>query len=143
MLLYQCYQKQAIGLKKAAFRRVYMCFNPQILSVFFDKELSSLRKEKIEQHLSVCPKCREKLESYGTISHNLKSAGNSAVHNSIINEAKERVWEKLKHSFAISLSATLTVRQFAVFIGKEFIRKTLLFSKNSVRHQIPFTFTVY
>jgi len=85
-----------------------MCPDPQLLSVYFDDELPSPWKEKMESHLAQCPGCRRKLEGYGLLAggkneNREKAAGLTA--------ASERVWEKfviktgLKIDTADSVSA--------------------------------------
>jgi anti-sigma factor RsiW len=48
-----------------------MCPDRQILSVYFDGELDSPWREKLEKHLEDCPQCREQLESYRFIRQKL------------------------------------------------------------------------
>jgi hypothetical protein len=45
-----------------------MCPDRQILSVYLDGELPSPWKEKLEKHLEICVRCRERLEAYRKIS---------------------------------------------------------------------------
>jgi len=41
-----------------------MCPDHQIISVYFDGELDSPWKEKLEKHLELCPSCRKHLAAY-------------------------------------------------------------------------------
>jgi len=91
-----------------------MCPDPQILSIYLDGELPSPWKEKMEAHLAVCPKCKEKLADYKHM-HELfrKGADNTPVEQrrtivetngseaigsaevELLENSKERVWKKL------------------------------------------------
>jgi hypothetical protein len=68
-----------------------MCPDHQILSVYMDGELPSPWKEKMEHHLALCARCREKLEAYRRTSRLLDRAGDGALEG-----AKERIWLKLE-----------------------------------------------
>jgi len=64
-----------------------MCPDPQLLSVYFDGELPSPWKEKMESHLAQCPGCRHRLEGYRLLSGGgREKAAEAAV--------RERVWKK-------------------------------------------------
>jgi hypothetical protein len=65
-----------------------MCPDRQILSVYFDGELGSPWREKLEKHLEDCPQCREQLESYRSIRQRLCT---SSVYPE---RFMERVWVK-------------------------------------------------
>jgi hypothetical protein len=67
-----------------------MCPDRQILSVYLDGELPSPWKEKFENHLERCARCRERLESYRKISRSLEKPELSAA------AAQERVWLRLQ-----------------------------------------------
>ncbi|MDR2314638.1 MAG: zf-HC2 domain-containing protein [Spirochaetaceae bacterium] len=69
-----------------------MCPDREILSIYFDEELDSPWKEKIEQHLKGCAECRMKLERYGQIRQKITRPVESK-------RVMERVWDKL--SFAL------------------------------------------
>jgi hypothetical protein len=79
-----------------------MCPDKQLLSVYFDGELSSPWKEKMEQHLESCPECRGLLENYRQMSGVLKSAPSATEEaldaDALIARAGERVWERLTES---------------------------------------------
>jgi anti-sigma factor RsiW len=66
---------------------VQMCPDPQILSVYFDKELPAPWNEKLKAHLDVCPHCRKKLENYQAFSSGFKSPK--------WEEAQNRVWSHI------------------------------------------------
>jgi hypothetical protein len=68
-----------------------MCPDHQILSVYLDGELPSPWREKLENHLGLCARCRGKLETYRNMSHLLGKAGNAVPE-----AARERVWLKLQ-----------------------------------------------
>jgi hypothetical protein len=68
-----------------------MCPDRQILSLYADGELPSPWKEKLESHLSLCPRCREELEAYRGLSRFLGRAEN----RDSLEAAKERVFRKL------------------------------------------------
>ena len=67
-----------------------MCPNHQMLSLYFDDELPSPWKEKMESHLKGCPECRAVLEGYGFIGKHLDD-----VSDETIRRAQERVWDKI------------------------------------------------
>jgi len=69
-----------------------MCPDPQLISVFFDGELPSPWKEKMESHLAQCTHCASKLEKYTLLSRN----NGDAPHTSAVTAAGNRVWEKLE-----------------------------------------------
>ncbi len=45
-----------------------MCPNKEILSAFFDGEISNSASKKIEAHVDHCPKCREQIKQWERIS---------------------------------------------------------------------------
>ena len=67
-----------------------MCPDRQIISLYFDNELPSPWKEKMEAHLLSCPKCQEELSRYNQLGISLKS-----LHEENMQAAQERVWKKL------------------------------------------------
>ncbi|HCC36156.1 MAG TPA: hypothetical protein DEQ14_00265 [Treponema sp.] len=74
-----------------------MCPDRQLLSVFFDGELPSPWKEKMESHLAVCPRCRSLLESYRKVSvHALKPAQSVPGGAECLARAQARVWRNLE-----------------------------------------------
>jgi anti-sigma factor RsiW len=68
-----------------------MCPDRQILSVYFDGELPSPWKEKMESHLERCPQCRRRIEAYRQMSPNRAAPDSPAL----MEAAKERVWQRL------------------------------------------------
>jgi hypothetical protein len=71
-----------------------MCPDRQILSVYYDRELPSPWKEKMEAHLAGCPECRarlKKLEEYSAALQ-VKPAYRAGFSPE---EAEERVWKTL------------------------------------------------
>jgi hypothetical protein len=65
------------------------CPDSQMLSVYFDGEIPSPWKEKLEAHVSGCPDCRKRLETYRLISD---------TPADVPAEAGERVWQRLGFS---------------------------------------------
>ncbi|MCL2139207.1 MAG: zf-HC2 domain-containing protein [Treponema sp.] len=70
---------------------IIRCPDRQLLSIYFDGELSSPWKEKMEEHIAACAPCRTQLESYKKI-----SIGFSAKEEEILHKTQERVWQKLE-----------------------------------------------
>ncbi|MCL2382119.1 MAG: zf-HC2 domain-containing protein [Treponema sp.] len=67
-----------------------MCPDRQIASLYFDGELPSPWKEKMETHLSGCPECRNVLASYRGLGGVLEGPRGEAV-----GIAQDRVWKKI------------------------------------------------
>jgi hypothetical protein len=67
-----------------------VCPDRQLLSVYFDGELPSPWKEKMESHIAVCPHCAEQLRIYKDINLTAGEEETALV------SAKERVWQKLE-----------------------------------------------
>jgi hypothetical protein len=67
-----------------------MCPDRRIVSLYFDRELPSPWKEKMEAHLDACPECRAVLAGYQNLAEGLRH-----VPTRTIEAAQERVWEKL------------------------------------------------
>jgi anti-sigma factor RsiW len=68
----------------------HMCPDRQILSVYFDNELVSPWKEKLEEHVTGCPECAARLEAYKKTRELLPGVGQS-----VLRAVKERTWEKV------------------------------------------------
>jgi anti-sigma factor RsiW len=66
-----------------------MCPDPQLLSTYVDGELPSPWKEKMENHLSECSVCNNRLENYKRLQELIKL-------NQDIDDAKERTWHSLE-----------------------------------------------
>ncbi|MDR2144344.1 MAG: zf-HC2 domain-containing protein [Treponema sp.] len=80
-----------------------MCPDRQILSVYFDNELSSPWKEKLEEHLSGCRECAARLEAYKKTRAFLPG-----VEQSALRAAEDRIWGKiapLKENYRQSAAA--------------------------------------
>jgi hypothetical protein len=67
-----------------------MCPDRQILSLYFDGELPSPWKEKMESHLETCAECRSRLEQYRAL-----SLASGVIGEDEIGAAKDRVWNRL------------------------------------------------
>ena len=73
------------------------CPDRQLLSVYFDGELPSPWKEKMEAHAAGCSRCARQLQSYRDAS--LKPEWSKTSVNkqaAAMNAAKERIWLKLE-----------------------------------------------
>ncbi|MDR0567608.1 MAG: zf-HC2 domain-containing protein [Spirochaetaceae bacterium] len=71
-----------------------MCPDNHIISVYFDGELPSPWKEKLETHLEECPRCRAELEGFKRCSQILQADTSDAEG------AKERIWQKMRPLYA-------------------------------------------
>jgi len=67
-----------------------MCPKREIISLYYDGEVPSPWKEKLEAHLSNCPECRAVLAEYGYLGKYLSNAPEETVM-----KAQEQVWNKL------------------------------------------------
>ena len=67
-----------------------MCPERQLLSVYFDGELPSPWKEKMETHIAGCAHCAHKLDEYR---HNSLTP---TVDSAAVGAAQDRVWQKLE-----------------------------------------------
>jgi hypothetical protein len=67
-----------------------MCPDRQILSLYFDGELPSPWKEKMETHLEGCAECRARLEKYRGF-----FLASGVIGEDEIGAAKDRVWNRL------------------------------------------------
>ena len=80
-----------------------MCPDPQLISIYMDGELPSPWKEKLENHMTECSSCREKLENFKRLQGLLEQTAAetkdiAALENEFIESAKERVWRNLESS---------------------------------------------
>jgi len=93
-----------------------MCPEPQLISIYLDKELPSPWKEKLENHLKGCPVCREKLENLKKLqelfkkdtsekrtifdktleSQTLTDSEEQLTEPELVEKAKSRIWRKLE-----------------------------------------------
>jgi len=74
--------------KRRVSKMAQLCPDRQLLSVYFDGEMPSPWKEKMESHIAVCPQCARRLEAYRRIS--------PAADEGTVEAARERVWRKLE-----------------------------------------------
>jgi len=65
-----------------------LCPDRQLLSVYFDGEMPSPWKEKMESHVAGCPHCARRMEAYRRISR--------AADGEPAETVKEQVWHKLE-----------------------------------------------
>ena len=70
------------------------CPDHQLLSVYYDGEMPSPWKEKMENHIAGCSDCAKRLETYRHISRE------TAVEEAPVDEARARVWQRLEKSAA-------------------------------------------
>ena len=73
---------------------IQVCPDRQLLSVYFDGELPSPWKEKMESHIAGCPACAQRLDAYRRVS--LGKAATTAGEGAGLEEAQKRVWQKLE-----------------------------------------------
>jgi hypothetical protein len=73
-----------------------MCPDKQFLSVYFDGELPSPWKERMERHLETCSECRENLEIYRKMSRSLVAGGGEEEADAVVEAAASRVWARLE-----------------------------------------------
>ena len=66
-----------------------MCPDRQMISLYYDGELPSPWKGKLETHLESCEKCRAALAGYRSLEEHLRDEPKS------LEAAQERVWERL------------------------------------------------
>jgi hypothetical protein len=79
-----------------------MCPDKQFLSVYFDGELPSPWKERMEEHFETCSECRRNLEVYRKMSGCLNTDGEGdaatkAPDTVVVEAAAARVWERLEY----------------------------------------------
>jgi hypothetical protein len=105
-----------------------MCPDKQMLSLFFDKELPSPWKEKLEAHVENCHSCKKILGSFSDMSVGLKNT-NCKIDNDSVKPAQDRLWNKIKNNFDIYDNAAAKNR-------KPFLTKSLW--SRSIEVPIPF-----
>ena len=76
-----------------------LCPDRQLLSVYFDGEMPSPWKEKMESHIAGCPQCARQLEFYRRVS---SAAAEDVSAGEAMEAAKERVWHKLEQRIGIA-----------------------------------------
>ncbi|GHV83943.1 hypothetical protein AGMMS50212_12830 [Spirochaetia bacterium] len=69
-----------------------MCPEKQMLSVYFDGEMPSPWKEKMEAHIESCDECKEQVRQYESLDALFYPDGSEEA---LMEAAKERVWRKL------------------------------------------------
>ena len=79
-----------------------LCPDRQLLSVYFDGEMPSPWKEKMESHIAACPQCARRLEAYQLIFR--APAGD--VFTGDAEAVKERVWRKLEQRTGMAAGPT-------------------------------------
>ena len=128
------------------------CPDTQLLSVYFDGEMPSPWKEKMEGHVSGCPVCKKRLETYRFISR-APATADAAVSD----EARERVWQKLELSLGEAKPASPSLpitrrrqlwwrKRLSVPIPAAaaaaaillFVSAFILFRNNPVEEKVPF-----
>ncbi|MCL2214896.1 MAG: zf-HC2 domain-containing protein [Treponema sp.] len=72
-----------------------MCPDQQLFSIHVDNEMPSPWKEKLENHLTECPVCREKYESFRQLRDLFGKDTEQLSEQRLIETAKSRVWQKL------------------------------------------------
>jgi len=81
-----------------------MCPDRQLLSVYFDGELDSPWKEKMESHLAGCPHCRGILETYRQISlHSPVLQPDIDIETAALEKAKLRVLRNLEERTSLNI----------------------------------------
>jgi len=80
-----------------------MCPEPQLISIYIDGELPSPWKEKLENHVTECSVCREKLENFRQIQGLFKKDTDHGKHaelnvmeQELMEASKDKVWKKLQ-----------------------------------------------
>jgi len=93
-----------------------MCPDPQLISVYLDKELSSPWKEKLEKHLEECPECKKRLLSYKGLFADQGDNKMSGEHQqAVIEAAKNRVWQRhIQHARYRSRTVNIWSRKISV-----------------------------
>ncbi len=71
-----------------------MCPDKETLSVYFDGEVDSPIKEKIEAHLRECPACRAQMEAFRRLRQTLKAGDEPAE---AVSASLERVHQRMGH----------------------------------------------
>jgi len=71
------------------------CPDSQLLSIYFDGEMPSPWKEKMESHIAACPVCARRLNAYGDNSL-VKQISDAGEFTADMESARERVWQKLE-----------------------------------------------
>jgi hypothetical protein len=83
-----------------------MCPNRQVISLYFDGELPSPWKEKLEAHLESCADCKNILAGYRKLGEELGELPAETVQS-----AMDRVWENLELRPTISRRSSVPVNK--------------------------------
>lgn len=70
-----------------------MCPDFKTLSAYFDGEIDLPWAKKIEEHLSECPKCKQKVKDFYTVRDFLRSYREEELYGPM-----ERIWQKISSS---------------------------------------------
>jgi anti-sigma factor RsiW len=91
---------------------VVMCPEREMISEYFDGELPSPWKEKMERHLETCAQCRACLDSYRKLSRILDAPSAAAedkeapgAFEARLQSARRSLWEKLEGVYTFSPEA--------------------------------------
>jgi hypothetical protein len=88
---------------------IQVCPDRQLLSVYFDGELPSPWKEKMESHIAGCPACAQRLDAYRRISLGKAAVAATAEPDAELEAARERVWQKLEQHTGVDILPARTV----------------------------------
>jgi hypothetical protein len=92
-----------------------LCPDRQLLSVYFDGEMPSPWKEKMEAHIAGCPQCARHLETYRRISPGMAAAAvGDALDGGAAEAVKERVWRRLEQRTGSAVWPAVWRRRVAV-----------------------------
>jgi len=86
-----------------------MCPDRQLISLHVDGELPSPWKEKLESHLSSCPRCEKIAADYRQM-----SAALGAVPVEHLEEARARVWNAVAHRASIERAPSAWKRRLVL-----------------------------
>jgi hypothetical protein len=73
---------------------IHMCPDPHMLSLYYDRELPSPWREKLEVHAADCSSCRNRLEQFRLLSETLEGAPSPGFAGGL-SARQERVWQRL------------------------------------------------
>ncbi|MDR0539727.1 MAG: zf-HC2 domain-containing protein [Spirochaetaceae bacterium] len=93
-----------------------MCPDKKLLSVYFDNELPSPWKEKLEIHLDSCPECKKTIENYRRFGASIRGADAPLAG---LETAQARVWEKLSGVRGFDESEKTGQNEETIFFRRE------------------------